>query len=197
MIHTEHIINDNSSTVLIYRNFLNNVDAINLLNTLIQDVKWEQHTHKLGTEPRLSSVMGDVTAHTYSGVSRTCNPWHTIIKCYCNYINNNFQNANMNSALLNYYRNGGDYIAFHSDIEVTPPENYVFALSLGATRNFIFKRKSDNFKIQTKINNGDLMVMLGETQNLYQHSVTKHTGKVAESIGPRISITFRNLKNKN
>lgn len=195
----EFIINDqvNKSHVLIYRNILDNDQATKLFEYLVQNVPWEQNELTLYgrkvQENRLTALYGDVKTHTYSGKTRNCQPWLPILEQWKYYFNNAY-NTKLNAVLLNYYRTGHDYISYHSDAEVTEPMNYVFALSLGASRRFLFRNIATQQITETSIHNGDLMVMYGDTQKHYQHSIPKHTGKVADSILPRISLTFRELR---
>lgn len=94
-----------------------------------------------------------------------------------------------NSCAINHYRDGSDYIAAHSDNEVSRSSPAVAALSLGGTRLFRFTSKTDpTKKIEFPVNSGDLMVMAGATQKLWRHEVPKQSG-----AGARISVTYRFL----
>ncbi|CAH6420266.1 Alpha-ketoglutarate-dependent repair dioxygenase AlkB [uncultured virus] len=99
-----------------------------------------------------------------------------------------------NSCLLNFYRNGNDKIDPHSDREALGPMNAVVTISLGGTRKFVFKNKIKEAngryrKIETMLNNGDLMLMVGRCQELWTHSVPRENTQQS-----RISLTYRLIK---
>ena len=103
-------------------------------------------------------------------------------------------NANFNSCLLNYYPSGDDGMGYHTDDErelgVQP---IIASLSLGATRKFVFKHKKTQDKVELHLESGQLIVMHGDTQMFWKHSITKtktvNTG--------RISLTFRQIHPNN
>lgn len=95
-----------------------------------------------------------------------------------------------NSCLLNLYHNGNEGMAWHSDNEKELGENPTIAsLSFGATRKFSLKHKTTKQKIDVMLYSGNLLVMKGETQHKWIHSLPK-TKKVHT---PRINLTFRNI----
>lgn len=95
--------------------------------------------------------------------------------------------------LVNWYRDGNDYIGFHSDdekqiIDGTP----IYSISIGAKRKFILKKRNninddclDNYELD--LENGSLVIMCGFCQKTHQHSVPKSK----KDIGMRINFTFR------
>ncbi len=96
-------------------------------------------------------------------------------------------NFKFNYVLINYYRDGNDYIAYHSDSEaIGEGKNVICSLSLGADRQFVMKnaKTKKSFTLQ----NGSLLIMKGDdTQKYWKHSITK-SKKIKE---PRINLTFR------
>ena len=95
-----------------------------------------------------------------------------------------------NSCLLNLYHNGNEGMAWHSDNEKELGVNPVIAsLSFGATRKFAFKHKETKQKVDVLLQSGNLLVMKGETQHKWIHSLPK-TKKVQN---PRINLTFRSI----
>lgn len=95
--------------------------------------------------------------------------------------------------LVNFYRNGGDYIGWHSDDEKDLKEteigSIIISISLGITRPFIFKERT-KYNPKKKIinlNDGDLLIMFGDTNKKYMHSVPKRK-RIKE---PRWNLTFR------
>ena len=97
-----------------------------------------------------------------------------------------------NSVLANLYRNGNDSVAWHSDDEPQlGREPIIASISLGASRRFSLKRKSDKCApaVHIDLAHGTLLVMSGTTQRFWQHSVPK-TNK---PVGPRLNLTFRRI----
>ena len=163
------------------------------MNYLITEVPYGRHTHRLGTEPRLTYRMGDSgIIHGYSGNPLPCQPWFSEVEWFRNHFNRHL-GVNINSALLNLYEDGRSYISYHSDAETKPPRHMVIALSLGQSRRFYFRRKADKKVIKTTINDGDLMVMYGRCQELWHHSIPKQDTIEGREMTPRLSITFREL----
>ena len=96
-----------------------------------------------------------------------------------------------NSCLLNLYHSGEEGMSWHSDAEAELGKDPAIAsLSLGATRKFMLKHKTSREKISLELESGSLLLMQGETQKNWLHSLPK-TKKVKE---PRINLTFRNIR---
>ena len=97
-----------------------------------------------------------------------------------------------NTCLANLYDNGSQGMGWHSDDEpalVTERglETVVASLSFGATRKFSFKHKTKAEKVDLLLQSGQLIVMRGQTQTYWKHTLAKST-KILE---PRINLTFR------
>jgi len=97
----------------------------------------------------------------------------------------------VNFVLVNLYRNGNDYIGYHSDDEKDLDANYpIISLSFGAERAFRLKHKVTG-KIHEKVlKNNSCIMMKPPCQRLYKHSVPK-SKKIKT---PRINLTFRVIK---
>ena len=96
-----------------------------------------------------------------------------------------------NSCLLNLYQSGEDGMSWHSDAEAELGREPVIAsVSFGAQRKFVLKHKASAEKVEVQLEPGSLLLMAGETQHYWVHSLPK-TKKVKE---PRINLTFRNIK---
>jgi alkylated DNA repair dioxygenase AlkB len=160
----------------------------------IKDGPWRQDSLTyLGKEypiPRLQQWFGDPgTEYTYSGLHLTPLPWTPVLddlrEKVCGLTDHKF-----NSVLVNYYRDGADSIAWHSDSEPEfGPNPTIASLSLGATRDFNLRSYPDKARRATiPLENGSLLVMAGATQTAWQHSVPKRKG-----AGPRINLTFRKV----
>ena len=89
----------------------------------------------------------------------------------------------------NLYRDGADSVAWHGDktrLVMTTP--LVATVSLGARRKFQLRRRGTT-KISHTLEpgNGDLVVMGGECQSNWEHTVPK----TKKPVGARISVTIR------
>lgn len=94
------------------------------------------------------------------------------------------------AVLINEYRDGSDYISWHSDDEHSIDRTDIASLSLGATRDFKVRAKGDHARQATFVlESGDLLHMHGACQELYQH----HVPKRARVAGVRFNLTFRCL----
>ncbi|MDX5516393.1 MULTISPECIES: alpha-ketoglutarate-dependent dioxygenase AlkB family protein [Stenotrophomonas] len=176
-----------------HRHWLPRDAADTLQRTLREDVPWEVHRIRMfGRQvdsPRLSCWMGDPAArYRYSGTEFVPQPWHPALlplrdqlAAFCGHA--------FNSVLLNRYRDGDDGMGWHSDNEPElGPAPVIASLSLGAGRRFLLRRRDDHAKkAEVLLDHGDLLVMGGQTQRHYQHSLPKSARPLAE----RLNLTFR------
>ncbi len=149
-------------------------------------------------EPRFSAWYGDENAaYSYSGLKLKPNTWNEKLLFIKNEIEKlmEIENVKFNSVLLNWYRDGQDSMGWHSDNEKELGQNPVIgSVNLGATRRFILRQidttKDKKDKVEFPLTNGSVLIMAGEIQHFWQHSVPKET-KVKEN---RINLTFRVIK---
>ncbi len=93
----------------------------------------------------------------------------------------------LGSVGLNYYRDGHDSVAFHSDRELRELDDTMVAIvTLGAKRPFLLRAKGGGSSIDVSPASGDLLVMGGACQLGFEHGVPK-----VKQCGPRISISYR------
>lgn len=140
--------------------------------------------------PRLVCWYGDDgVSYRYSGVDHVAKGWHTDLLLLRNRLKMQLS-AEFNSVLGNYYRDGNDYMGWHSDNEKALGMNPVIAsLSLGVTRRFSLQHKTSKQKFKLDLNSGDLLVMAGELQHHWRHALLKSKLITA----PRINLTFRRI----
>ena len=176
-----------------HRHWLPRDAADRIQRTLRDDVPWEVHRIRMfGRQvdsPRLSCWMGDPAArYRYSGTEFVPQPWHPALlplrdqlTAFCGHA--------FNSVLLNRYRDGDDGMGWHSDNEPElGPAPVIASVSLGAPRRFLLRRRDDHAKkAEVLLDHGDLLVMGGQTQRHYQHSLPKSARLLAE----RLNLTFR------
>jgi alkylated DNA repair dioxygenase AlkB len=93
-------------------------------------------------------------------------------------------------ALVNRYRDGRDYIGWHSDSRTgMQPGSTVACISLGATRAFQLRDRAGGPITEIDLTHASLIIMGGRCQQLYRHSIPRR----ANTNGPRYSITLRQL----
>ena len=173
--------------------------AGNLLRELAEEIPWVQNKIKFyGKEslvPRLESWHGDEgMSYTYSGIKMDAKPWTKNLLVIKESIEP-IAKTTFNSVLINYYRDGKDRVAWHSDDEKELGKNPVIAsVSLGAERKFKLrhkKYKENQLQHEVFLQNGSLLLMSGSTQHHWLHEIPR----TAKPIGPRINLTFRVIKN--
>lgn len=96
----------------------------------------------------------------------------------------------LNSVWVNYYRDGRDSVAWHSDrIGINPDDSLVAIVSLGGPRRFLLRPKGGGRSRAFTLASGDLLVMGGACQRSWEHSVPK-----TAAASPRMSVTFRHSR---
>ncbi len=181
------------ATVVLQERFLSEVQALSLLDTLLEDIAWEQHRVRLfGREmpsPRLSAWHGDPEAvYRYSGFTHHPRPWTPHLLSVRAAVERAADTA-FNSVLLNRYRDGQDAMGWHADDEPElGPEPVIASVSLGASRKMRFRHRTHREWVSdVALGNGSLLVMAGSTQRYWLHSVPR-TRTVHDE---RINLTFR------
>lgn len=175
-------------------------DDCQLYDALLAELPWQPDRVTLFGKTHATTCqvvwMGDkALSYQYSGHTRHSLPWSDTVFHVKHHTEQQLSSigidANFNSCLLNYYPTGHDGMGYHADDEKELGARPVIAsLSLGATRKFVFKHKKTQDKVALYLESGQLIVMHGETQRFWKHSITK-TKTVADG---RISLTFRHLQ---
>lgn len=99
-------------------------------------------------------------------------------------------NEEFKQILVNWYESGDHYIGPHSDSESQLVKNSpIYSFSFGNERDFVVKSKNNNERYVFKMNNCSLLIMGGEMQKFYNHSVPKR--KIKSNFTKRINVTFR------
>jgi len=139
--------------------------------------------------PRLQAWMGDSNINASIYTTLNPNPWSKEMLILKNKLEEITQ-FKFDYVLINYYRDGKDYISYHSDREaIGDGKNVICSISLGATRKFVLKHLDKTIpKRPFILENGSLIIMKGDNTQIYwKHSITKTT-VFAEA---RINLTFR------
>lgn len=186
-----------------------------LFNELIEQKDWTSDQIKTAggfkTSPRQTMSMGDDDCfYTYNEVIRKAIPYTPVVLQIKEQLEK-YKGQKFNFVLINLYRNGDDYIGWHSDKEDDLVKGSMIAsISTGAEREFYLrhrqrymeaqkiKDRQEKLKsmkketIKVKLNSGSLLIMAGQTQKVYQHSVPKRKG-ISDA---RINLTFRQIKSR-
>ena len=100
--------------------------------------------------------------------------------------------VDLDSVLVNLYRDGQDAVAWHGDtVRKTLPLTVVMTVSLGHRRRFRVRRRGGGPAVlELRPGEGDLVVMGGRMQHDYEHTVPRE--RVVG--GARMSITMRHSR---
>jgi len=169
--------------------------ATSLFDSLLNKVQWVQNTirfyGKKSLVPRLEAWYGDAgKSYSYSGIRMDPLPWIEELLEIKKAIEPIAQ-TRFNSVLINYYRDGQDRVAWHSDDEKELGQNPVIgSISLGAERKFKLRHKAfdqNGEQAEIMLAHGSLLLMKGPTQHFWKHEIPR----TARHIGKRINLTFR------
>lgn len=146
--------------------------------------------------PRRQAGYGDPgTSYAFSGGVVPGRPWLTALSDLRRRLRDE-TGIDSNYVLVNHYRNGADYVGWHADDEADlGPEPTILSLSLGATRDFQFRRKRDAaLELETvtlALESGSLLVMRHPTNANWKHQLPRRGGGRPERVGERLSLTWR------
>jgi len=165
-----------------------------LLRELIDETPWRAERielrGRLVPQPRLIAWYGEPGAvYSYSGIRLEPEPWTPTLLDIRRRVER-LLDTRFNSVLLNYYRDRGDSMGFHSDDEPELGDRPTIAsLSLGEERRFQLRHRHrrDMKTVSVPLPDGSLLVMRGETQRKWKHGVPKER----RPCGPRVNLTFR------
>ncbi|KAL0483110.1 hypothetical protein AKO1_015001 [Acrasis kona] len=177
--------------------FLSKSDADDLYLRLYKEIMWVQEEimmmgKKLLPSRRTQTYGDDGLTYRYSGTTKQALQWIEPLITLKQYVER-ATGKTYNFALCNLYRNGDDYIGPHSDDERDlDREQGIASVSLGHSRDFKLHNKLDRDLNKTvNLKHGSLIVMSGDCQKEYKHSVPKRK----DCKRPRINITFRKIVN--
>lgn len=150
---------------------------------LLQATPWVQRTRKMYDkmvlDPRLTAYYGGPNGYDWTNLLLEIKQE---VEATCN--------ITFNRVLLNYYRDGNDSVAWHSDTLPADGKHHAIAsVTFGETRHFKVRHKHDKAvpQLDIPLTHGSLLLM-GETmQDHYEH----HVPKTAKHVGGRINLTFR------
>lgn len=180
--------------------YLNAEQQEQLWAYLLEAIAWEQKEIRLFgkpvLEPRLTACAGEEgIEYSYSGRLLRASAWQGLLLSLAEQLNSDFELAEkpFNFVLLNYYRDGKDSMAWHSDDEPELGDNpFVGSISLGAERDMLFRRKKAARGEKSRkclLESGSLLLMGSAMQQHWQHQVPKRKNLAAK----RINLTFRHI----
>jgi alkylated DNA repair dioxygenase AlkB len=185
----------NDAEVIFYPNLFEPQESDCLFQVLRDEIIWRQDKIKLyGKEmdlPRKIAWYGDRNkSYTFSRIRLEPLPWTQTLLAIKERIET-IAKVEFNSVLLNFYRDGKDSNAWHTDDEPELGKNPTIAsVSFGGTRRFMFRYKQDkNLKTELQLTHGSFLLMSGTTQHFWQHQIPK----TAKNVAPRINLTFRKI----
>lgn len=178
-----------------YRYSFSSSSLVGFLAILKNQIAWERESLVMfGKEvlvPRQVAFLGDEgICYRYSGKDHTGSGWPQWLLPIKQEAES-LANQSFNSVLLNWYQDGEEYMGWHSDDESSlGPAPVIAMLSLGASRDFVFRLKQNHqVKHSLIVEDSSWLVMEASTQVLWQHALPKRK-RVTEE---RISLTFRLL----
>ena len=176
-----------------YPGVFNRQESNFLMNEFISNVPWQQRKitmyGNLMITPRLTAWYGDEgTGYAFSGTKFDPLPWTKDLQQMRETVQE-ITGTTFNSVLLNFYRDGNDSVAWHSDDEDELGLKPVIAsVSLGQERRFDVRNKTDHQqKYAVNLENGSLLLMKGDMQHNWEHRIAKSTKVLKE----RVNLTFR------
>ena len=177
--------------------FLESAEADRALTALLARRDWQRQRSRLfGREvelPRSTAWWGDQGArYRYSGITHVARGWPPFVEALRDRLQAE-TGACFNSVLANRYRDGHEYMGWHSDDERDLGERPVIAsLSFGAERRFLMRHRSrkDLETVEWLLGHGSLLLMAGETQRQWKHRLPP----VARCKEERVNLTFRQVR---
>lgn len=175
---------------ILYPSFFNAADSDRMYEVLRSTTHWQQEPIKLYgkmvMQPRLTACHGERSV-AYSGITMTVYPWTEPLLGIKARVEQ-AAGVTFNSVLLNYYRDGNDSMGWHRDNEKVLGHRPVIAsVSFGAARRFLMRtyKEKDN-QVAVELEHGSLLLMRGDSQHIWEHSLPKSKNKPG-----RINLTFR------
>ncbi len=183
------------ANVLYLEQFYNSETSNILFNTLRKEIQWQQDDIKLFgktyKQPRLTALYAEnEKPYSYSNITMYPESFFKELEQIKSDVEEMIAHK-FTTCLANLYRTGNDSNGWHSDNEKELGHNPVIAsLSLGATRSFQLKHKTDSSqRFNIELPSGSLLIMKGTTQEFWKHQIPK----TKKHVGERINLTFRTI----
>jgi len=159
-----------------------------LLKHFIDTTPWTQTTQKLWEKtyltPRLTCWYGETDK-----IEGTL-PWTDELSAIRALVEP-LAGIRFNTVLLNYYRDGNDSVAWHSDKEsILGSQPVIASVSFGEVRSFDIRSKVDHSeKYSVRLEHSSFLLMKSGLQEGWDHRIAKS----AKPMKSRINLTFRQV----
>ncbi|MDR5898612.1 alpha-ketoglutarate-dependent dioxygenase AlkB [Halomonas vilamensis] len=174
---------------------LDTVTADRYLDKCMSELRWEHdrafiYGKEITTKRKVAWYADAPVSYTYSGYTKVALVWPDLLREIKQVVESHCTDV-FNSCLANVYSVGEEGMSWHSDAEKDLVENgTIAALSLGGERKFSFKHKQTGETVALCLAHGSLLIMKGITQKHWLHSLPK----TRKNVGPRVSLTFRQMR---
>jgi len=167
----------------LWEQFFPRFQADHYFQLLRDSTPWQQRTRKMYDktvlDPRLTAWYGGSEGLEWTPLLQTIRS-HVEQRC----------DLSFNRVLLNYYRDGNDSVAWHSDtLPSGGRHHHIASVTLGDTRIFKVRhrQRKDIAPLDIPLTHGSFLLMDPAMQEHYEH----HVPKTTKPVGPRINLTFR------
>ncbi len=167
----------------LWEQFFTKMEADRYFKSLRDHTPWQQRLRKMYDktvlDPRLTAYYGGANGHEWTADLIAIK---AKVEAECG--------ITFDRVLLNYYRDGNDSVAWHSDTLPADGKHHPIAsVTFGETRLFKVRHKliKDIPQLSILLTHGSLLLMGDSMQDHYEH----HVPKTTRSVGGRINLTFR------
>jgi len=163
---------------------------------LLREQNWPDNRYVVAgrqfTLPRLQTWHADPGirySYSYSNNLLETRAWTSLLSGIRAQVES-YLKFSFHSVLVNLYRNGDDYVGWHSDNEPELGERpFIASLTFGAERQFEFRHKKSSENGRILLRSGTLLIMHPDFQHYWLHSV-----QIDKSVTEgRINLTFRKV----
>ncbi len=164
-----------------------------LMEKFISETPWTQKVVQMYDKqvitPRLSAWYADQDTYDYTSIRKSAPNLWTPELLMIKSVVEPIAGVTFNSVLLNYYRDGNDSVAWHSDNErALGTHPTIASVTFGQVRSFDIRNKSDHSeKYSVRLEHGSLLLMKGDLQTKWDHRIAKSP----RPMKPRLNLTFR------
>jgi alkylated DNA repair dioxygenase AlkB len=194
MVNQSSYIIQQDGEAVYYGNILTQEQKESYFNELLNGIQWVNEEvimfgKTITTKRKVAFYANDSMQYTYSNKTKNAFPWTPLLLDIKKTVES-YTGESYNACLLNLYHDGNEGMGWHADNEKEIiADSSIASVSIGATRNFLFKHRESGEKLSILLENGSLLEMKAPIQRHWLHSLPKST-KVKEA---RINLTFRQM----
>jgi alkylated DNA repair dioxygenase AlkB len=179
------VFNLRDSGLVLWEQFFSKQESDRYYNELLTTSPWVQRRRpmydKVVLDPRLTAYYGGERGHEWTPLLVEIKEK---VEAQCG--------ISFNRVLLNYYRDGNDSVAWHSDtLPMDGVHHEIASVTFGEARSFKVRHKVDKndkaLQADIPLTHGSLLLMGNQMQYFYEH----HVPKTKKAVAPRINLTFR------